>query len=294
MRDLEDKIKSYVDNSLSSSESMHDLKRELARFKDSETYSAKYIADLEARLSKSDESILTLQQSVEQLEEECEKRRNEVNVLQSKLNALQNDGDGWRADLEEREKRVLELEQKMAEWEEKKKEAGDTRTRLGNVVEEVVSAKKSFESLLNNPTPANLSSSDLTLSQTVAEATSQPDEETTAQYLALQQTHTATLADLSNVTAKYRDALHEISDLAAQLEEVKLGSTTITEDAPFDSPATERPEFPQFRRRMPSGKPRDESHSNAAGRRLFFRQAASAESLHSRYVFQTYHRIFSS
>ncbi len=291
MHDLEDKLKAYDENSLSSSESILDLKRELARFKESETYSTKYIADLEMRLTKSDESVLALQQSVEQLEEECERRRNEVNTLQSKLDAIQKDGDGWRTDLEEREKRVLELEQKMAEWEEKKKEAGDARSRLGNVVEEVVSAKKNLESLSNNSASPNLSSNDLTTSsishsQTVAEAITQTDEDAAAQYLALQQTHTATLADLSNVTSKYRDALREISDLAAQLEETKLGSTTITEDAPFDSPAAERPDFPQFRRRMPSGKHRDEPHSNATGRRLFFRQAASAESLHSRYVLQ--------
>lgn len=264
---------------------MIDLKRELVRFRESEAYSAKYIADLEARLSKSDESILTLQQTVEQLEQECEKRRNEVDALQHRLDALQKDGDGWRADLEEREKRVLELEQKMTAWEEKKKEAGETRIRLGNVVDEVVSAKKSLEDLSNSTSPG-ASSNDLTAvgttQETVAKIPPKPDEDIAAQYLALQQTHTATLADLSTVSAKYRDALREISDLAAQLEEAKLGSATIIEDAPTDSPAAERPEFPQFRRRIPSGRHRDEPQYNAAGRRLFFRQAASAESLHSR------------
>lgn len=270
---------------------MTDLKRELARFKESEAYSTKYIADLEARLSKSDESIITLQQSVEQLEQECEKRRNEVDTLQYKLSTLQKDGDGWRADLEEREKRVLELEQKMAEWEEKKKEASEARIRLGNVVDEVVSAKKSIEDLSSKSTSPGASSNDLTAEtaqqETIAIVTSKADEDLSAQYLALQQTHTATLADLSTVSAKYRDALREISDLAAQLEEAKLGSPTITEEeGATNSPATERPEFPQLRRIAPSGRYRDEPQYNAAGRRLFFRQAASADSLHSRYVFR--------
>ena len=43
-----------------------------------------------------------------------------------------------------------------------------------------------------------------------------------AQPLVLQQTHTATLADLSSVTAKYCDALQEIHDLSSQLEEANL------------------------------------------------------------------------
>ncbi|KAF5357958.1 hypothetical protein D9756_001456 [Leucocoprinus leucothites] len=292
VRDLEEKIKAYDETSASSSESLIDLKRELARFKESDAYSAKYIADLEARLSKSDESILALQRSVEQLEQECEKRRTEVDTLQFKLDALQKDGDGWRADLEEREKRVVELEQKIAEWEQKKKEAGEARIRLGNVVEEVVTAKKGLEGLSSSSTSPGASTNDLTAEtapqETIPVVTSQPDEDVSAQYLALQQTHTATLADLSTVSAKYRDALREISDLAAQLEETRLGSPTIAEEeAPTESPAAERPEFPQFRRRVPSARHREETQVNAAGRRLFFRQAASAESLHSRSLSQS-------
>jgi len=266
-----------------------DLKRELTRFKDQEVYSAKYIIDLEMRLSKSDESILSLQQSVEQLEQECDKRRGEADVLQFKLDALQQDGDGWRADLEKREKRVFELEQKMVEWEQKKKEAGETRIRLENVVEEVVTTKKDLEGLSSSPTsidaPTNELTAEITPQGTTSVVISQPEQDMTPQYLALQQTHTATLADLSAVSSKYRDALREISDLAAQLDEAKLGSPTIAEEEPTDElTAVERPESLQIRRRNLNGRHREDIQVNAAGRRLFFRQAASAESLHSRYV----------
>jgi kinesin family protein 4/21/27 len=202
------------------------------------------------------------------------------------LDTLQKDGDGWRADLEERERKVLELQQKMAEWEEKKKEAGETRMRLGGVVAEVVSAKKSIEDLSSKSTSLAGSSIDL-LAGTTTQATTieeilEPNEDTSAQFLALQQTHTATLADLSTVTSKYRDALREISDLAAQLEEAKLGSPTITEDVPSESVVAERSEVALVRKRAPSARLRDEPQLNNASRRLFFRQAASAESLHSR------------
>jgi len=269
-----------------------DLKRELTRFKDQEVYSTKYIVDLEVRLSKSDESILSLQSSVEQLEQECDKRRGEVDVLQFKLDALQQDGNGWRADLEKREKRVLELEQKMAEWEQKKKEAEEARICLENVVEEVVTTKKDLESPSSSPTSTDAPTNELTMEITPQETTStvapQPEQDRTPQYLALQQSHTATLADLSAISSKYRDALREISDLAAQLDEVKLESPTIAEEEPAaELTAVERPESLQIRRRNLNGRHREDIQVNAAGRRLFFRQAASAESLHSRYIVES-------
>jgi kinesin family protein 4/21/27 len=99
-----------------------------------------------------------------------------------------------------------------------------------------------------------------------------------SQLLVLQQTHTATLADLSSVTAKYREALREISDLAAQIQEAKLNDTVP------ESPLDRSIEIPPLRRRVTSGRIRESSEPqlNSAGRRLFFRQAASAESLHAR------------
>jgi hypothetical protein len=173
----------------------------------------------------------------------------------------------------------------MAEWEEKKKEAGETRMRLGGVVAEVVSAKKSIEDLSSKSTSLAGSSVDLlagaTTQATIIEEISEPSEDNSAQFLALQQTHTATLADLSTVTSKYRDALREISDLAAQLEEAKLGSPTIPEDVPSEVIA-ERSEAALVRKRAHSTRLRDEPYLNNGSRRLFFRQAASVESLHSR------------
>lgn len=285
-------MKAYDETSITSSESMSDLKREIVRFKDAESYSTKYIIDLEARLGRSDESILGLQQTVAKLENECERRRDEVETLQSRLETLRRDGDSWRTDLEERERRVKELEEKMLDWERKKKEAGEVRARLGNVVGEVESARRSLEVDLSgtssspSPVSATLAESVPTISDNRSLAASdQADETLEAQLVSLQQTHTATLADLSSVTDKYRDALREISDLAAQIQEAKL-NPSITETTYVDSPVVDKPgEIPPIRRRVAGGRSRevsDASQYNSAGRRLFFRQAASAESLHSR------------
>ncbi|KAG5647313.1 hypothetical protein DXG03_000851 [Asterophora parasitica] len=237
VRDLEEKIKSYDETSISSSESMTDLKREVLRFKDAESSSTKYIVELEARLGRSDESVLNLQQTVEKLENECERRQNEVKSLKFRLEALRQDGESWRTDLEERERKVKELEQKMVEWEAKKNDANDARARLGSVVGEVASARRSLEiNISSAPRTPGETPSASPLSETTAErlsvamngdlTSSTPhDPALQSQLLALQQTHTATLADLSSVTAKYRDALREISDLAAQIQEAKLSNS---------------------------------------------------------------------
>lgn len=277
MHDLEEKIKQYDESNMSSSGSISDLKRELARFKDTESHSTKYIADLESRLARADESVLSLRHTVERLEDESERRRLEVEVLQDRLEHLQKDGESWRTDLEEREKRVLELEKKMQEWEAKKKEAGEARERLGGVVDEVTQAQKDLK--------ANLTVNGASTTSLISGSTTPKDSSLEEQMIALQQTHTATLADLSSVSGKYRDALREISDLAAQIQELKL-SGAAPPSASLETPDRNSVDFGPHRRRMTGGRVRESSEgsTNSAGRRLFFRQAASAESLHSRYI----------
>ena len=296
-------MKTYDETSVSSTESLTDLKRELARFKESEAHSSKYIADLEARLSRSDESILSLQQNIESLEQECERRRDHAEMLQKRLEDLTQDGENWRSHLEAREARVKELEQKISDWEEKRKEAEDTRARLGSVVGEVVSAKRNLEIDISNASPTTTSISpspvpserhpfSFSLKTDAEEGSPESNrEELEKQLLELQHTHTATLADLAFITAKYRDALREISDLAAQIQEVKL-NPTITEVAEGDDAQTEPPTFdvlletPPARRKKFSPRIR-ETTEGPTTRRLFFRQATSAESLHARSLSQS-------
>ncbi|KAK2466821.1 hypothetical protein APHAL10511_001079 [Amanita phalloides] len=287
VRDLEEKMKLYDESSISSSESMSDLRREVSKFKDAEMYSTKYITDLEARLGRADESILELQQTVERLERECERRCDEAEVLQKRLDNLLRDGEGWCSDLEERERRVKELEEKLSEWQKKSNDAGQARERLGNVVEEVVSARRSLEIDLaktSNPSPPE----DLNGDSFAHEATRSPSElALESQLSALQQTHTATLADLASVSDKYRDSLREISDLAAQIQEAKLGTTSDTNDSPIGNTSIDFP--PISRRRMTGSRPRDipDLRLDTAARRLFYRQAVSTESLHQRSLSQS-------
>ncbi|THH16638.1 hypothetical protein EW146_g4034 [Bondarzewia mesenterica] len=261
VHDLEEKIKAYDESNTSSSESITDLKRELSRFKESDSHSVKYIADLEMRLARSDESVLALQQTVEKLEAECDRRRDEAEVLQERLDRLKKDGESWRTDLEQREQRVRDLEKKMEGWESKRKEAADARERLGGVADEVSQAQKKLEADII----------DFASGSGQGSGASTPKEQDLSlenQLVALQQTHTATLADLSSVTAKYRDALREISDLAAQIQEVKLNQATpVVSDSPDRSMDWGGP----HRRRITGGRHRETSDgSHSASRRLFF------------------------
>jgi peptidoglycan hydrolase CwlO-like protein len=248
---------------------MTDLKREVARYKDTESYSGKYITDLEARLARADESVLALQQTVEKLEKESDRRREEVEVLQTRLENLKSDGSSWRTDLEERERKVKELE-----------EAAEERLRLGSVVGEVALARKSMESLSTGTDTNGIS--------TPVSGTSTPnrvDLSHESQLVALQQTHTATLTDLSSVTSKYRDALREISDLAAQIQELKLSNPVAP--SPL-TPTFSSHDIHSLSRRLTGGRSREgsEPQVNGQGRRLFYR-AASTDSLHSRSLSQS-------
>lgn len=267
IRDLEEKVKLFNEDSLSSSGSITDLKRELAKFRDTESHSTQYILDLEARLAKSDESVLVLQQGVERLETECEARNAEVKSLSLRLENLQKDGQSWKSDLEERERKIERLETDLREREATLKAAAESRERLGTIMNDVSEARRNLE-----------------VASTKSEVSSinEPENPAESQLVALQQTHTATLADLSSVTAKYRDALREIADLAAQLQEAKVNAS-IPPTPLSESP--ERPaELPSPRRRLARGTSRDglDLQMNGTGKRLLFRQAASTESLQGR------------
>ncbi|KAH0830717.1 kinesin-domain-containing protein [Lanmaoa asiatica] len=271
VRDLEEKVKSYDETSMSSSESLTDLKRELARYKEAECHSASYISELEVRLARSDESVLSLQQTITRLENESERRSQEVAALQARLENLEQDGTSWRTDLEEREKKVKDLELKMEEWERRKKEANEDRVRLNGMVGEVEQAKRSLQDL--NKTDGSSSSGVSTPAAAV-------DLSVENQLIALQQTHAATLTDLSSVTVKYRNALQEIADLAAQIQEAKLANPTIPEFSALD-----RLETTPVLRKMVSLRNKEimaDSQIDPSTRKPFFRQAISLESLHGR------------
>ena len=190
------------------------------------------------------------------------------------------DGQAWRSDLEQRETKLNELEKQLEAWEEKRRLVGEERERLGDVAGDVAKARHSLEVDMRS----------------AASPSAGTDEGPSVQeqLAALQQTHQATLSDLSAVTDKYRDALREISDLASQIQEAKLQSAAAPEQS---EDKAEHRVPPTPRRRLtvgsngsllsPRGGEGGQVPVNGTGRRLFFRQAASTESLHARSLSQS-------
>ncbi|KAG8753634.1 hypothetical protein FRC14_005867 [Serendipita sp. 396] len=286
IRDLETKLKVVDDTAQSSSSSVAELRREIAHFKDAEAHSAQHIAALEAQLAQSDASVLALRGTIESLELQSDSRLRQIEDLDRQLSTLTKDRDDWRAELEERELRLSELEERLKQWEETKEQAADDRARLGNIAGTVAKARESLDIEVAKAEKSNGKTSD-------GEAS--PLTELQAEYRTLQETHTATLADLSAVSDKYRDALREISDLAGQIAEAKLQS--IQTETPEEAPAPQYDSMSLGRRRGMAKRANLEMFENSGvnfntngngngngtgGRRLFFRQAASAESLHAR------------
>ncbi|KAH7107617.1 kinesin-domain-containing protein [Auriculariales sp. MPI-PUGE-AT-0066] len=233
IHDLEEKIKNFDDSSLSSSSSVSELKKEISKFKETETHSAQYIAELETRLARSDESVLTLRATVEKLEYDAEARRAEVELLQTRLEGLKTDGEGWRSELEARERKVAELERQLMSWEERRREAGLDRERLGDLMNGIEQAKNELEKNIDLVREAS--------SHEPSVNGSKPFDD---QLINLQQTHTATLADLSTETRTRS----------------RRGTVSVSR----------------------SREGTDGNITPSPSRRRFFRHAASSDSLHAR------------
>ncbi|KAG8922571.1 hypothetical protein FRC02_011756, partial [Tulasnella sp. 418] len=359
VRDLEAKLKTYAESSSNSAESINDLKKELAKHKENDQSTAGYIADLEARLSRSDLDSAALKRQVESLESQLAKKVAAVERLESKIDTLlstksgpDDDIEAWKATLEERERKVAELERRLEEWEKVRQEAGEERERLGSVVGGVERQRRDLEDELKREeggmtpqffphhleidgisvlgtdadqsfrVPSPSASLPVTPMKVKTSLPSQPEEEERLvvirpssptgsirsvrsigavaikeQLSSLQETHSKALTELSDVTVKYRDALKEINELNSRLTEIKNHESGSDGDG-SNVPPSRISGIGLYntgpRRRMTrdsnqtllnglSSPPSVATNSlNSQTRRLFFRNAASADSLHSR------------
>lgn len=297
---------------------------------------------------------------VEKLEADLETRNSDVQRLEAKLDAALSsnaiaeqqrmavaDMEAWKTNLEERERKVSELEKRIEEWEQVRTAVGVERKRLGDIAEDQERTQKFLEGRLAaspspSPRPDSLqlpgataesshppalriatttttsppTGADIPLPGSPAESVSSSasPEELREHLLSLRETHSKTLEDLSGVTHKYRDALKEISDLAAQISEIKLqqattplasqgdlsagdagsdGESAITPIRPGGrTPSTASPGPNRRRRTLGRGEPPIPLNGTTGpARKLFFRHASSVESLHTRYVFLAFFRV---
>ncbi|CUA67773.1 hypothetical protein RSOLAG22IIIB_03200 [Rhizoctonia solani] len=284
VRDLEQQIKTFTESSSSTSGTLVELQRELSRYKETETTNSHYISELESRLARHDKDVESLRNDMVKLERElaqsrerCKTMDSLVETLRAEREAERKDRDEWSKTLAAREKKVEELESRMAEVEKMRTELQSERERLGNAVGGVERARRSIEFTA----PATNGSSEAVV---IAEELEQ-----------LRKQHAETLQELNAVNSRYQDALHDISDLYAQINEAKLQAVENQPPPVPPLPTTEpsgpdevRSPTPTSRRRAGSRAAPDSAMRSARGtespsqKRLFFRPAASSESLHAR------------
>lgn len=320
----------FTETTSSSDGALLELQKELIRYKENESTSAHYISEMEARLSKYDEDIETLRRDMSKLERELADSRERcrtmdalVETLRAEREAERKDREEWVKVLEAREKRVEALEVQMKEVERDRAFLASERERLGGVVGGVEKARRSLEMEVEDTgtpfmTPAT-EVGEMGLFRGEVNGTNGVNrnggegERQAAAIDELQKKHAATLAELNTVNTRYQDALHDISDLYAQINEIKLqggvekaggetngvqvetngetnGVHPDTNTSTDTTPPTRSPPTPTQRRRAGSRAAAAvglESPSGTSARRLFFRHAASSESLHARSQLQS-------
>jgi hypothetical protein len=182
---------------------------------------------------------------------------------------------------------------KMIELETEKNDTAEERAHFQEIVEGVTKARWSLQLLKGiaiNGSASDIESVGSSRPETPL-STAPPSKipqkiiegNASAQLVALQQTHTVTLADLSIVTTKYHDTLWDIQDLSSQLKEVKLSQDLAASESPERNGSLD-----PFLGNTPGSTRRKvvrNTSENSGNCHLFFfflRNAASTESLHPR------------
>ncbi|KAG9128525.1 hypothetical protein FRC07_005892 [Ceratobasidium sp. 392] len=314
VRDLEQQVKVFTESTTSSDGVLLELQKELARYKENEGTSAHYISEMETRLSRYDEDIDSLRRDMSKLEHELSESRERcrtmdslVQTLRAEREAERKDRDEWVKTLEARERKVEDLETRMSEVERERASLAAERERLGGVVGNVEKARKSLEQegvngTTGTDTPFMTPAAEIPSAGFVFRTGSDGNQHqqvgdklvnstNQAEMEELRRQHATTLEELNAVNARYQDALRDISDLYAQINEAKLQNGTVDEkdgaqelvngrggsSTPPDNgeptPPLRSPPTPRRRGSRPAESP------SATTRRLFFRHAASSESL---------------
>ena len=267
-RELEARLQTITVRDDTDAAVVADLRKEISRLKDNERNTEQYIKELESRLASSEESAAALANKISKLEADVEQRDQEYKNLQARFELLDSgkEAKAMADELESREKKVQELEERLATVTREKDEASQKHSSL---LEAASDHEKEKESLLDKikgleaATAAAaaasaaagagvgaLAASNLESSREVPneadEAKKAEAPIDAAQHQALRQQLEALQAEMQAVrdaeaelrskfedtNVKYRDSLREIGDLNQQLTEAKL-TGTVTSPSSF-------------------------------------------------------------
>lgn len=289
VRDLEAKLKDYGEQDESHGTAVSDLRKEITKNREQGEKTEQYIIDLEARLAKSDELNSTLRRQIDVLERDVQRREEAYQELEGRLSLLDTSGDHKQllAEIDEKDRRVLDLERTLDELKSKTVVAEQEQERLEKLAavekearEELQSRVRTLErasimSVASRTRPDSVSSSqapaDGADSDPIDESTSLPTSSALTsssadavvvaalehQLAKLQQSHDATLVELEAANVKYRNSLKEIEDLNAQVSDAKILNS---EDGDSFSSAAPSPvpSSPRFERERGLGLGEDE------------------------------------
>lgn len=264
VRDLEAKLKDYGDQDESHGSAVSDLRKEITKSREQSEKTEQYVADLEARLAKSDDVNASLRRHIDVLERDVQRREETYKELESRLAVLDTSGDHklLLAEIDEKDRRVLDLERSLDELRLQTTTAESEQQRLQKLAAEEREAKEELQSRVRTLerasvvlSPSKVRHEPLT-PRTPGDGAANGDEGTSVvardsvmitalehQLATLQRNHDNTLAELEAANAKYRDSLKEIAELSAQSQEARLGSSLTGSNPPSpsaDSPSQSR------------------------------------------------------
>lgn len=244
VRDIEGKLKESGDHDERHEGALADVRKELSRAREQEVKTEQYVRELEARLAGADEQSAALRQHVETLERDIERREQAHRELEGRLALLDTSGDYKElvAELDARERRLLDLERELDEAKDDRARLEGERSKLETRAEADRGENDELKSKVRQLERASFSARRSIGSLDIArdadgtpvpnghEQHSSPADEANEDLIEslesrieqVQKSYERAVADLDVTNAKYQTSLKEIGELHAQLEEARL------------------------------------------------------------------------
>ncbi|BGP22679.1 hypothetical protein JCM10295v2_001570 [Rhodotorula toruloides] len=255
VRDLESRLKDVDDADESHGIAISDLRKELGRNREAAQSTDLYIKELEGRLAQADEANTDLRRQIESLEREVARREESYRELEARVTLLDNSHDSkfLLAEIDDKDRRLHDLERTVAELQRKVGAAEEEAQRLQKlaseekaVKEELVGRVRTLERTRNlgqtltpprTPGSSSVGSGSPEAAEVAIARNPPPTSASTSisaidgfsasddlqrQIDSLQATHERTLQDLEAAQQKYRDSLKEIEELNGQIQESRL------------------------------------------------------------------------
>ncbi|GAA5979174.1 hypothetical protein JCM11641_008450 [Rhodosporidiobolus odoratus] len=242
VRDLEEKLRTVDEAGDAHGLAINDLRKEISSHRDRAATTERYVEEVEARLSKADESNATLKRQIDLLEQELRRWEASYRELEARVALLDtsNEQKLLLAEIDEKDRRMMELERLLEDVKGRAETAEGNAQRLQEAVDLTQAARDELESrlhtlphaaparhLVSDASPHASTEGDNAGPETGAgeHAVASDNEGLSAaleRVKGLELAHSATLAELESAKGKYRESLQQIEDLNAQVEETKL------------------------------------------------------------------------